>query len=297
MGIDVGDSGESGTIVDAESGASVDGESADIADAGTTQDRADVVDLDSGAAVDSDGAGSVDAADEVRADGPFDANDGNAMPDTTGPPPDPSLVGYWSFDEGIGTTATDSSGHGNTGLLQAGATWGPGKVGSHCLELKTTGQFVDIANPVVDTSVPYSVSAWISFSMLGGSQTVASIEGNTISAFYFQQRGTSMFSMSARDSDSLSANNFVALANGTTVVGTWYYFTGVFDGATLFIYVNGTLNGTKAFTSPWRALGHTFIGRTKFNGYTDYTTASIDEVRFYRRALSASEVRALFLLH
>src|ERR1700728_2906074 len=33
------------------------------------------------------------------------------------------LVGYWTFDEGSGTTANDSSGNGNNGTLATSQTW------------------------------------------------------------------------------------------------------------------------------------------------------------------------------
>ena len=36
---------------------------------------------------------------------------------------DPSLVAYWTFDEGSGTTANDSSGNGRTGTLKNGASF------------------------------------------------------------------------------------------------------------------------------------------------------------------------------
>src|SRR3989338_1965645 len=39
------------------------------------------------------------------------------------------LVGYWTFDEGAGTTANDSSGNNNTGTLTNGPTWTTGKIG------------------------------------------------------------------------------------------------------------------------------------------------------------------------
>ena len=39
------------------------------------------------------------------------------------------LVGYWSLNEGIGNTAGDSSGNGNTGALLNGPIWSSGKVG------------------------------------------------------------------------------------------------------------------------------------------------------------------------
>jgi len=36
--------------------------------------------------------------------------------------PHPGLVGWWSFNEGSGTVAGDSSGYGNNGTIY-GATW------------------------------------------------------------------------------------------------------------------------------------------------------------------------------
>lgn len=37
--------------------------------------------------------------------------------------PDADLVGYWMFDDGTGSTATDSSGNGNDGTVGVGASW------------------------------------------------------------------------------------------------------------------------------------------------------------------------------
>ena len=50
---------------------------------------------------------------------------------------DSSLVAHYTFDEGSGTTAGDSSGNGNTGTLTpttGGPTWTSGKVGNGTLQ-------------------------------------------------------------------------------------------------------------------------------------------------------------------
>ncbi|MCX6702678.1 MAG: type II secretion system protein, partial [Candidatus Wolfebacteria bacterium] len=46
---------------------------------------------------------------------------------------DSSLMGYWKFDEGSGTTAYDYSGNNATGTLTNGPVWVGGKVGSNAL--------------------------------------------------------------------------------------------------------------------------------------------------------------------
>ncbi|MEA3226968.1 MAG: hypothetical protein U9Q07_13540, partial [Planctomycetota bacterium] len=43
---------------------------------------------------------------------------------------DPSLVGWWKFDEGSGTSAADSSGRGNHGTLEGSAAWDAGNFGN-----------------------------------------------------------------------------------------------------------------------------------------------------------------------
>src|SRR5690348_2236007 len=47
----------------------------------------------------------------------------------------PAAAAHWSFDEGSGTSAADSSGNAHTATLQGAAGWGPGKVGAHSLSL------------------------------------------------------------------------------------------------------------------------------------------------------------------
>src|SRR5690606_37741696 len=67
---------------------------------------------------------------EKRADAAI--TDGGMLPgvlqkgthiDLTPPTRDRGLVGYWTFDEGSGTSAYDSSGNSNTGTLTNGPTW------------------------------------------------------------------------------------------------------------------------------------------------------------------------------
>jgi concanavalin A-like lectin/glucanase superfamily protein len=246
--------------------------------------------------VSSDRVGPVDAKapDLGSSDGPTEAG---TLPDATGGQ-DPNLVGYWNFDEGTGVIAVDSSGHGNNGSLQGGATWGPGKVGSHCLALNAAGAFVDIPNAVVDTRMPYSVSAWVNLTTAAGNQAVVSIDGNSDSAFFFKQHSAGFFTLEVRASDTASAPVAAsAPASTQTAAATWYYFTGVFDGSRIYLYVGGALNGSGIFTTPWTGNGHTSFGRSKFMGqYGDYVTGAIDEVRIYSRALTAPEVQALYLL-
>src|SRR5258707_1256221 len=97
------------------------------------------------------------------------------------------LVGYWKFDEGSGTTASDASGDGYTGTLQSGAGWATGQIGSHALSLNGSNtSYVDIPNTVVDTTQSFSVAAWVKLNSTRGKQTFVSLDGNLVSAFSLQ---------------------------------------------------------------------------------------------------------------
>ena len=55
----------------------------------------------------------------------------------------PGLAGYWTFNEGSGTTAADSSGNGLTATLSNGVTWTTGAVGG-AVSANGVNQYVTI---------------------------------------------------------------------------------------------------------------------------------------------------------
>src|SRR5436190_13442422 len=90
-------------------------------------------------------------------------------------------TGHWTFDEGSGTTAADSSAGGHPLTLQNGASWGPGVVGAHSLSLQGGGQNAASSGPVIDTTKSFTVSAWVNLARLGGYQTFVSQDGSQVS--------------------------------------------------------------------------------------------------------------------
>jgi len=74
---------------------------------------------------------------------------------------DPSLVGLWHFDEGSGTTATDSSESGNTGTLINGPVWTTGKVGG-ALSFDGTDDYVSVPDSdSLDITNQLTIDLWV----------------------------------------------------------------------------------------------------------------------------------------
>ncbi|MER6249054.1 LamG-like jellyroll fold domain-containing protein [Streptomyces griseorubiginosus] len=207
----------------------------------------------------------------------------------------PTPSAHWTFDEGSGTTAADTSGNAHTATLQGAAGWGTGKVGAHGLNLAAGGNATTAA-PVVDTSAAFSVSAWVNLAQLGGYQTAVSIDGKVVSAFYLGLRddtGTFAFARLASDATQGAA---VAAAASAPAVGTWTHLVGVYDpsaGVTR-LYVNGVLEGETAYAAGWAGTGATAVGRALYGGgQVDQFHGQIDDVQLFPTALTSDQVATL----
>jgi alpha-L-arabinofuranosidase len=201
----------------------------------------------------------------------------------------------YPFNDGTGTTAADVSGHGNTLTLGSGASWAAGHLpssSSMAVNGSATGN-ATYASPVLNTALPFSVSAWVNLNSVSGFQTFVSIDGSTTSGFYLQLRGdTGKFAFTRLASDSDSAQAYHADATSTPSTGVWYNLVGVNDVANsqLLLYVNGVLQSTVSYSGGWQATGATVVGGGKFNGTrTDFVNGDIQDVYFYDSPLSAAD--------
>jgi len=220
-----------------------------------------------------------------------------AVPPTATPAP-ASLQAYYTFDN----TPNDSSGNGHTGALKGAAAYvSPGKVGAAALGVDgSAGTFFDVPGQVLDTRQSYSVAAWVNLNAIGDNfQTFACIEGANVCTFYLQIVGDPnvghKFAMAVENSDSTGGGGVRAVANFVPNTNTWYHLTGVYDAAAgqIRIYVNGQLQGSAPYTTPFQGTKDTVIGRGEFGGPGDYVNGKIDDVHFYQGVLTDAQIAGL----
>jgi RHS repeat-associated protein len=214
---------------------------------------------------------------------------------SAGMPGPTDLVAAYSFEEGSGTTTADSSGNNNTGTLSSGVTWTTGKVGHAVAFDGTSGDITVNSAASLDLNGSFTLSAWVKPTTVSGSQTLLIKETTADSCSYFLQ-------IEDGEIDSGFNNGSGCIEHITTnanlSAGNWYHFVAVLDHGsnTYNTYLNGDLISSVAETGvPVPNTQALLIGRSGYaGGAYERLNGVLDEVNIYDRALSASEVQALY---
>ncbi len=210
------------------------------------------------------------------------------------------LVGYWSFNEGTSTIATDFSGNGNSGTLtnMENTDWVAGKR-SRALSFDGSAEYVNIPdNNQLQVTGSLTLAGWV---YRRGDSTGSS--GTIIGKDLDLNAG---YSLEVKDSSEASPDKVRCLLNGlsgnslhsTASIpnNTWTHIACVYNGSTIQVYINGqssgSVNSTGSISTSTDALR---IGHSKgTSNASNYFNGDIDDVRIYNRSLSATEIAALY---
>ena len=211
--------------------------------------------------------------------------------------PTSGLILRYKFDEGSGTTITDSVGN-HTVTGHSGATWtSSGKSGSALAINGTSGRNFQPSNqgdlhfnPRVDS---FTVSVWVRTTDTGTYKTIFDKNDGTGSSYRaWTTTVNNIEAYSGGTAKTVSAAGPPAITDGNwhlvTLVnfnrsGTWY-FRIYYDNGTAFSEMP---SGTNANTGLLRVGGLAASGGNSWSG-------QLDDFRIYNRALSATEVGELY---
>ena len=203
---------------------------------------------------------------------------------------DPSLIGWWTFDDDSGATATDSSGNGNDGTLVGGPTFATeeGHGGILLLDgvddrMVVTGDYV---LPLYSMAVWFRIDApgqQVLFGAYGANGELygASLEIQTdgrlryVHRFPFGSSGGTNFYTDTTYND-----------------GAWYHAAIVKSPDTMTLYINGEVVGSAPDSTQFdqTALMVT-VSALRDDNPIRLVTGAMDDLQLYNRPLSAQEVR------
>ncbi len=216
------------------------------------------------------------------------------------------LVGHWGFDEGTGTVTYDESGNGDNGTLIGGPTWqstSTCKIG-YCLGFNASStDYVGIGDPasgVLDFGTgDFTVSAWAYTPILDTSSNWHSIVGKwvystTVNGWDLYSRYGSYYMMLGQGTG--CAIMWGGLGAPVTP-GVWQYISvTVQRNGNATMYLNGvqtSVANISSYSSCNLSNTYSFNIGARENGSLIFN-GSLDDIRVYNRALSASEIKQLY---
>lgn len=234
----------------------------------------------------------------------------------------PGTTGLWSFNEGGGNIAADSSGHHHDLTLVGGAGWTRGPFGG-ALAITSSGQAAVASTQVIDTRRSFTVLAWLNSGKAGQSGSAVSEPGPDGSSFSLgiqtaAQGGQSLgglrgvgslppatwWTFEAPFSSKCTSAQCGVRANMRyddgrfdPQPGTWHQVTGVYDTGTqtITVYVDGIPEDVEHVFGIPPARGPLTVGA----GIDDYRPSdaflgAVAQLRVYSRALNPGQVWQLY---
>lgn len=197
-----------------------------------------------------------------------------------------NLVSYWKLDENAGNIANDSKGV-NNGTI-AGATWSQGVSGS-CLSF-------DGATGAVKVPSKLNLNPVYQITMMAWAKTNTYVTAKIFQKGDFEGHGLGLGNWGGWGCQIRLVGNItqgLSWGGGLPILNQWYHLAMTYDGAQLKLYVNGQLRNSIAVT------GLLYVNSLDLaigsdDGLQKFFNGSVDECKFFNRALDPTEIQANF---
>jgi hypothetical protein len=193
-----------------------------------------------------------------------------------------------------GATITDRGSSGTNGTLVNSPTSATGRIKQARSFVAASGQY--ISAPAVNVGNAFSLAAWVNMTSLSASTSIVTKQYTGARVGYALGFGPTNTDPTSLQFGFFDGGAWRAVAQGgnfTGAIGIWTHVCGTWDGTTAKLYINSSLNNSATpGGSSANDANPIFIGRRHDGSNT--IDGLIDEKRIYARALSATEVLALY---
>ena len=205
---------------------------------------------------------------------------------------DPSLVGWWTFDEDLVDVARDDSGNGNDAVLLNGPTWGTDPDHRGIMILDGIDDHILIDGTPYELPL-YTMAIWFRIDGGTGTRDILSAKGPTgVNGVLLEIQGDgTMRNLHRYPFASGGGSNIYTTE--TYDDGAWHHAATVQTESEMILYMDGLEVGRQPETNLFQGpLGEIWVG-TLDQRQQRMLPGPIDDLRFYNRALSAEEIAAI----
>jgi len=205
---------------------------------------------------------------------------------------DKGLVGYWTFEEGSGSSVPDRSGNSNTGTWNGtGTHYTSGRVGSYAGQFSgANSDFVNVPDSSsLNIAQSFSITAWVNFS--AGGEIFAKTYSYWANPFEAQYSGCDgkIYFLTGHGPEGYDINEAAY-----SLPCAWKFIALIFDGTNVSGYVDGVLTLAPTLTTKTvQNSANPFRMGTR-SSTDNFISGAEDDVRIYNRALSVAEIQAIY---
>jgi hypothetical protein len=216
-----------------------------------------------------------------------------------GSAPTNGLILYYNFDTNT-SSVSDESGNYHTGTVY-GATWTTNGISGGAYSFDGSNDYIDAGTVVPN---PYfTMSAWVKYDTNANWGVVVSRYNVYVAGSYEMEcrcdgTGNANCLSILYPASGGGANTY---GSSIQIGGKWTHIATTWDGTTLVTYINGisyastNLSGVGVNDAGVDTLiGSMYVNGNPIDPTSEEVKGSIDEVRIYNRALSASEISGLY---
>ena len=197
---------------------------------------------------------------------------------------DQTLTGWWTLDEGEGTTAVDWSGQGKHGAFQGDLLWVDGVDGG---ALEFDGDdYVDTGN--TQDLAKWTIACWVrSPAAPANASPSGPLHREKNYQFNWDHTDVTFRGAAAME----IGGTWYAASYMPVAANQWYHLAATFDGTAMRAYRDGVLITTNTAASgvPSAETGTLKLGRHATAA--QFFTGTVDDARVYNKALSVEEIQ------
>lgn len=203
-----------------------------------------------------------------------------------------NLVGWWKFDETSGANSLDSSKENNHLSIVDITSIGNTGIFDTCFYFDGVNDYVTAGNSSsLNIGDEITVSLWMNVDPTTANWGKVIYKSGGSGAWYLEKRNNLNTLHLRVDTDHASGFNQTFQSNATIFDNEWHHVCFTFNRGDYTWFIDGSLDKSGSYNhgSGFSGTSNLNIGRTA-NGVKGF----LDDVRIYNRALTASEIIALY---